>query len=205
MCWYCVVWSNSNRNTQSQLLKCSAIEVEGFYGETKMCRWQVLMFWALTDFSLSRVQSSGHNQEEVMTTEEPYELHLNYTYPLKAEPYTHMHALDVHSEQRVFMYCRQTGALSAGVTEGLLGPLSKTQRMCKCDCVCVFQYVCVLADKKWGSQLAGVTSGPGCSSCVRHTPTNALTHRRKKSYFQISSCKTVCDAAHFNKITVFYS
>lgn len=100
MGWYCVVWSNSNTNSPSQLLKCSAIDVEGFYGKTKMCRWQVLMFWALTDFSLSGVQSSRHNQEEVMTTEELYELHLNYTYPLKAEPHTHTHTHWTYTRSR---------------------------------------------------------------------------------------------------------
>lgn len=75
----------------------------------KSAAGKVLMFGALT----GGIQSSRHNQEEVMTTKELYELHLNYTQALRAEPHNHIHTLDIDSEQQVFMYCRQTGVLFA--------------------------------------------------------------------------------------------
>lgn len=116
---------------------------------------------------------SNDNKGAIWT---PSQLHIS---PKGRTKHSHTHW--TYTQSRVFMYCRQTEALSAEVTERLLGPLSKIQRMCMCDCVCVcvFHCMCVLADRKWGSQLAGVKSGPGCSSCVRHTPTNPFTHRQK--------------------------
>lgn len=149
MGWF---WYNSNTNTHFQLLSRSATDAEGFYGRTKKYCWQVWMFSALTDFSLPGVQSSRHNQEDVMTTEELYELH---TYPLKAEAHTHMYTRPGHPLRAESLYVLQTdwGTVCWGKW-GATGDRD-TKNVC--------------ANGKWGSQLRGVKSGPGCSSCVRHT------------------------------------
>ncbi len=63
--------------------------------------------------------------------------------------------------------------------------------------------MCVSRDKV-GKPAGRGQVKPGCSSCVRHTTTKPpMCIPKITQILHISSCKTVCDAAHFNGITGF--
>lgn len=72
------------------------------------------------------------------------------------------------------MYCRQTGALSAGVTEG---PLSKTQRKWKFDSVCVCNSRALVGQPAGGGQVRSLYVLPVLDTDTH--PQNRFTSAQK--------------------------
>lgn len=152
----------------SLLHSCSAIVFEGFCGEIKM-------YWCA--LPLRGRQSGRHNQED-RVIRAPSQL---YTCP-KGRSLAYRYR--AYTQSRVFMYCRQTGALS----------VENSIRDTKTRMTLIF--LC-MSRQKVGQPAGRVKSGHGCSSCVKNTPT--LSHTDRNSSLHISSCKTECDDAYFGQ------